>query len=73
MLRQEDLQLQPSNGEMGIGEVMVKDRQFLGREYIYLLKTKTGKTLQARTDKEVTLEIGTFVKVSVNPAQLRFF
>ncbi len=73
MLRQEDLQLQPIRSEAGMGEVMIKDRQFLGREYIYLLKTKTGKTLQARTGKEVALEIGTPVKVLVNPAQLRFF
>jgi len=73
MLRQEDLRLQPSNGEAAMGEVMIKDRQFLGREYIYLLRTKTGKTLQARTSKEVDLEIGTPVKVLVNPTQLRFF
>lgn len=69
MIRQEDLDIQPDEAS----SIVVSDRQFLGREYIYFLQTKTGKILQARTDKSVDMAIGTRVKLLVNPSQLRFF
>jgi iron(III) transport system ATP-binding protein len=69
MIRQEDLRLQPDENS----SVVVGDRQFLGREYIYFLQTKTGKTLRAITDKSVDIAIGTPVKLVVSPSQLHFF
>ena len=69
MIRQEDLDIQPDEAS----SIVVSDRQFLGREYIYFLQTKTGKILQARTDKSVDMAIGTRVKLVVAPSQLRFF
>lgn len=69
MIRQEDLHLQLDTNS----SVVVCDRQFLGREYIYFLQTKTGKTLQARTDKSIDMAIGTPVKLVVSPSQLHFF
>jgi iron(III) transport system ATP-binding protein len=69
MIRQEDLRLEPDENS----SVVVGDRQFLGREYIYFLQTKTGKTLQARTPKHVDIAIGTPVKLMVSASQLHFF
>ncbi len=69
MIRQEDLHLQPDESS----RILVFDRQFLGREYIYFLQTKSGKILQARTDKSVDIAIGAGVKLVVAPSQLRFF
>lgn len=69
MIRQEDLHLQVEPNS----PVVVCDRQFLGREYIYFLQTKTGKMLQARTDKSIDIAIGAPVKLVVASSQLHFF
>ncbi len=69
MIRQEDLCLQPDENS----SVVVGDRQFLGREYIYFLQTKTGRILQARTDKSVDIAISTPVKLLVATSNLHFF
>ncbi len=60
MIRQEDLQLVVDPAS----QVVIHDRQFLGREYRYWLLTATGKALYARTPISVALPIGTRVRVS---------
>ena len=54
MVRQEEVQLQPDPA----GPWVVRDRQFLGREYRYTLTTATGDTLYARTATHQRLAIG---------------
>ncbi|MBW4658367.1 MAG: ABC transporter ATP-binding protein [Drouetiella hepatica Uher 2000/2452] len=51
MIRQEDLKLEPDPA----GEVVVRDRQFLGREYCYRLQTASGQQLQARTPDRISI------------------
>ncbi len=60
MLREEDLILKPDAN----APIVVRDRQFLGREYRYCLQTESGKRLHARTTISTPLEIGTRVKLS---------
>ncbi|MBD2462345.1 ABC transporter ATP-binding protein [Oscillatoria sp. FACHB-1407] len=60
MLCQEDLQLELD----ATGEVVVRDRQFLGREYCYWLQTRSGKVLYARTPATFVLAVGTAVRIS---------
>ena len=69
MVRQEDLRLtlDPSSN------VVVSDRQFLGREYCYSLQTASGLKLQARTSTSVMMPVGARVKVSVADLSLCFF
>ncbi len=59
MLRQEDLQLKPDQQH---GNAVVRDRQFLGREYRYRLQLASGQELVARTPVEVRLPIGAKVQ-----------
>ncbi|MDB9529449.1 ABC transporter ATP-binding protein [Oscillatoria sp. CS-180] len=54
MIRQEELMLHPD----AAGELVVRDRQFLGREYRYTLTTATGELLHARTNTCDRLDIG---------------
>ncbi len=44
MIRPEDLRLQPDPA----GKLTIRDRHFLGRDYIYWLQTDAGQVLQAR-------------------------
>jgi iron(III) transport system ATP-binding protein len=60
MIRQEDLQLVADQ----TSQVVIHDRQFLGREYRYWLLTPTGQALYARTPISIALPIGTKVRVS---------
>ncbi|MDX2215201.1 MAG: ABC transporter ATP-binding protein [Oculatellaceae cyanobacterium bins.114] len=60
MICQEDLVVEPDEA----GVVVVRDRQFLGREYCYFLQTRSGKLLYARTPATSALLVGTSVKVS---------
>lgn len=69
MIRQEDLMLQHDEE----GSVVIRDRQFLGREFRYCLQTESGKELIARTTPQVALPIGIKVKVSVSEDNLRVF
>jgi iron(III) transport system ATP-binding protein len=69
MIRQEDLQLE-SNAH---GEMIVCDRQFLGREYCYRLQLPSGKVLQARTPNTAQFTVGERVKCAIAPYALRFF
>ena len=61
MLRQEDILLTPDNNS----SVVVKERQFLGREYRYCLETPSGKRLHARTNIGNAVAVGTKVNLSV--------
>jgi iron(III) transport system ATP-binding protein len=60
MLRQEDLILRPDEA----APVVVKERQFLGREYRYCLETPSGKTIHARTAASTRVDIGSRVNLS---------
>ena len=69
MIRQEDLILEADNE----GCIVIRDRQFLGREFRYCLQTESGKELIARTTPQVVLKIGVKVKVSIAEDNLRVF
>ena len=69
MLRPEDISLiqDPNSG------IIVRERQFLGREYYYGVSTASGKTLYARTDLNQAIAIGTKVSLSLNLASPKIF
>jgi iron(III) transport system ATP-binding protein len=69
MVRQEDLQLQPDPA----GNLVVRDRQFLGREYRYTLTTATDDILYARTATRDRLEVGQTVVARVAMDQPQIF
>ncbi|NES73906.1 MAG: TOBE domain-containing protein, partial [Okeania sp. SIO2D1] len=69
MIRQEDLMLKSDDG----GSVVIRDRQFLGREFRYSLRTESGQELIARTTPQVALPMGIKVKVSIAEDCLRVF
>ena len=61
MLRQEDIIITPDSN----ASVVVKERQFLGREYRYCLETPSGKRLHARTNISNAVDVGTSVNLSL--------
>ncbi|PSB08125.1 ABC transporter ATP-binding protein [filamentous cyanobacterium CCP1] len=69
MIRQEDLTLHPDEAS----PIIVRDRQFLGREYCYCLQIPQGHSLFARTSTETALPIGMPVQVTVSTNSLRAF
>jgi len=69
MIRQEDVI--PVVDEAGT--VVVRDRQFLGREYSYTLQTPSGQLLQARTSTRTQIPPGSRVSLHFDNAILRFF
>jgi iron(III) transport system ATP-binding protein len=69
MIRQEDLQLEADES----APLLVRDRQFLGREYKYCLLTPSGQTLHARTAIGQRIDVGNRVRASVKPSRLHFF
>ncbi len=69
MVRQEALQLRPDP----MGRLVVRDRQFLGREYRYTLSTGTGHTLYARTPTPVQVAIGQTVEATLTAESLMVF
>ncbi|MGF1497147.1 MAG: ABC transporter ATP-binding protein [Elainellaceae cyanobacterium] len=69
MVRQEDLTLVAD----GQGSLTVRDRQFLGRENRYTLRTSTGRDLIVRTAAETVLPLATQVRVVVAPDAVRVF
>ncbi len=69
MIRPEDLVLKPDEN----GSVIVRDRQFLGRELRYCLLAPSGQELIARTNFSKALAIGTKVKISIAEPSLRIF
>jgi iron(III) transport system ATP-binding protein len=61
MIRQEGLTLQAATDS----PVFIHSRRFLGREYLYCLKTASGKEIHARTIADIPLPIGARVQLSV--------
>ncbi|MDX2096970.1 MAG: ABC transporter ATP-binding protein, partial [Leptolyngbyaceae cyanobacterium bins.59] len=69
MIRQEDLLLSPD----GESQVVIYDRQFLGREHRYCLLTPSGRELHARTATDINLPTGTSVKITASRSAIRVF
>ncbi len=69
MFRQEDVILQPDDGAVTV----IREREFLGREYRYCLQTVSGKRLHARTDVKTQLAVGSTVKLEIIPNMAQIF
>ena len=69
MVRQEDIKLEPDE----TAEVVISDRQFLGREYRYCLRTPSGCQLHARTTIKTQLPIGTKVQLAIASQSAQVF
>ena len=69
MIRQESLQLVTDE----TSQVVVRGRQFLGREYRYWLVTPSGQAIYARTPITIDLATGTAVRLLVADGDLRVF
>jgi len=69
MIRQEDITLIPDE----TSEIIVRDREFLGREHRYRLQLPSGMQLQARTYQKQPLASQTRVRVSCNEGLLHLF
>ncbi len=69
MIRQEDITLIPDE----TSEIIVRDREFLGREHRYRLRLPSGMELQARTYQKQPLARQTRVQVTFNEALLHLF
>jgi iron(III) transport system ATP-binding protein len=69
MVLQEGLQMQPDTHS----PIQICDRQFLGREYCYRLKTSDGSTLYARSSVHTPLPVGSTVQIEIDPKAVRIF
>ncbi len=69
MVREEELELIPQ----AEAPVVVRERQFLGREYRYCLQTDSGKYLHARTGIQTMVPVGSRVEVKVQTNEPHFF
>jgi iron(III) transport system ATP-binding protein len=69
MLRQEEIILKPDDKATTI----VRDRQFLGREYRYCLETASGKELHARTTTTIPVAVGEKVRLLVTSPSPKIF
>ncbi|MBE9198937.1 MULTISPECIES: ABC transporter ATP-binding protein [unclassified Nodularia (in: cyanobacteria)] len=69
MIRQEGLKLEAATDS----PVFIHSRRFLGREYLYCLKTASGKEIHARTIADIPLPIGARVQVSVPGNTVKVF
>ncbi|WP_017298129.1 ABC transporter ATP-binding protein [Nodosilinea nodulosa] len=69
MIRQEDLAL--SEDEAGIA--VVRDRQFLGREYRYCLQTPAGPLIYARQPVGKAIAVGSRVAITVPSQRVRLY
>ncbi len=69
MLRQEDIVLVADSAS----KITVIERQFLGREYHYTVETASGKRIQARTNLNKAIALGTNVSLSFNISSPRIF
>ncbi len=69
MLRQEDIELVADSAS----KITVIERQFLGREYHYTVETASGKRIQARTNLNKAIALGTNVSLSFNISSPRIF
>ncbi|MEB3224547.1 MAG: ABC transporter ATP-binding protein [Synechococcus sp.] len=69
MVREEELELIPQPES----PVVVKERQFLGREYRYCLQTDSGKCLHARMGVNQMLPVGSRVKIKIQSTTPQVF
>ncbi|NJP12026.1 MAG: ABC transporter ATP-binding protein [Leptolyngbyaceae cyanobacterium RU_5_1] len=69
MVRQEDIQIEPDQ----TASVVVRDRQFLGRDHRYSLLIPSGQELQARVTNKQIFPAGTRVKLSIANSALKVF
>ncbi|PSN77348.1 ABC transporter ATP-binding protein, partial [filamentous cyanobacterium CCP4] len=69
MVRQEDIALVEDAG----GEVVVRDRQFLGREYKYCLQTPSGQLIHARLPLDSAIAVGCRVRVTVPSQRVQLY
>jgi iron(III) transport system ATP-binding protein len=69
MVRQEDILLKADD----TADVVISDRQFLGREYRYCLRTPSGCQLHARTTLQTQLAIGTKVQLAIASQSAQVF
>ena len=70
MLRQEDIILVPDFSS----QTVVRERQFLGREYHYCIETPSGKRLHARANlNQAAISVGTNVNLSLAISSPRIF
>lgn len=69
MIRQQDLRLEPDESS----SVVVRDRQFLGREHRYRLETESGQQLLALCKIDPPIAIGTRIRLKVNLSAVRLF
>jgi iron(III) transport system ATP-binding protein len=69
MVRQEDMALVAD----AAGAAVVRDRQFLGREYKYCLQTPSGRWLYARLPVGQPIAIGSQVQVTVPCGRVRAY
>ncbi|MBC7516016.1 MAG: ABC transporter ATP-binding protein [Alkalinema sp. FL-bin-369] len=69
MIRQESFHLVADE----TSQIVIRDRQFLGREYRYWLVTPSGQAIYARTPITIDLATGTAVRLSVADNDVRVF
>ena len=69
MVRQEDISLKADD----TANVVISDRQFLGREYRYCLQTPSGGQIHARTTLHTQLEVGTKVQLAIASQSAQIF
>ena len=69
MLRPEDIVLNPDPHS----DIVILERQFLGREYYYCVSTASGKRIYVRTNTERAIAVGTKVSLSFDLAAPRIF
>ncbi len=69
MIRQEDVILTADN----CSKILVRDREFLGREHRYRLQLPSGMELKVRTDQKQPLPPKTPVRLSINEEMLQLF
>ena len=62
MIRPEDITLVPDRNS----KIIVRERQFLGREYHYGVETAAGKRILVRMDISQPISVGTQVHLSLN-------
>ncbi|MGB7315241.1 MAG: ABC transporter ATP-binding protein, partial [Nodosilinea sp.] len=69
MVRQEDIALVEDAG----GAAVVRDRQFLGREYQYCLQTPTGQQIYARLPLASAIPVGSRVRVTIPSQRVQLY
>ncbi|MGF1591348.1 MAG: ABC transporter ATP-binding protein [Pleurocapsa sp.] len=69
MLPAEDITLTPDSES----NIVICEKQFLGREYYYCVSTASGKKIYARTNSAQAIAVGSRVNLSLNLTSWRIF